>query len=272
MDYEQIEVEDRGAIRVITLSRPEKLNAWTRQMSREMVHAIDDGNDSDAIGAFVFTGSGRAFCAGADIGGEFASRTQPSGDGGSGGEGSGQEQSQSSDQDRRDWVGLVRESKPMVAAINGPAIGVGLTLALPMDYLMAGASARLSARFVKMGLVPELASSHFLVQRCGWGGASDLALSGRIVEADEALAAGLVDAVVPDDELVDAAVTRAQSYAENPPTALRMIKELLTANGSATDLAEIQQRELARLNEAYTSPDHKEAVAAFLEKREPRFR
>ena len=268
MDYEQIEVDDRGPVRVITLTRPEKLNAWTRRMSREMVDAIEDGNASDAIGAFVFTGQGRAFCAGADIGGEFASRPAD-------GEPDGESDSEPDNEPEGgagDWVDLVRRSKPMVAAINGPAVGVGLTLTLPMDYLVAGASARLSARFVKMGLVPELASSHFLVQRCGWGAASDLALSGRMAPADDALAIGLVDKVVPDDELLTTALEHANAYAENPPSAVRLIKELLTANGADTDLRAVQSRELASLNEAFRTDDHKEAVAAFLEKREPRFR
>ncbi len=269
MDYEQIEVEDRGLVRLITLSRPDKLNAWTRRMSRELTDAITSGNDDPAIGAFVFTGAGRAFCAGADIGDEFAGREereQSSGSGGSGGSGGG------GDDTAGDWVGLVRRSKPMVAAINGPAVGVGLTLLLPMDFLMAGSSARLSARFVRMGLVPELASSHFLVQRCGWGQASDLALSGRMVGADEARTIGLIDEVVADDELVDAAIARATTYAQNPPPAVLMIKDLLTRNGAETDLGLVQRRELESLNQAFRTPEHKEAVSAFLEKREPKFR
>ncbi len=265
MDYEQITVEDRGLVRIITRSRPEKLNAWTRRMSREMVDAIDDGNRSDAVGAFVFTGAGRGFCAGADIGGEFASGA------------SADNLDRRDDDDRnrgsdRDWVDLVRTSKPMVAAINGASVGVGLTLVLPMDQLVAGRSAKLSARFVRMGLVPELASSHFLVQRCGWGAASDLALSGRMASADEALALGLVDRVVDDADLLDTAIALAETYAANPPSAVRMIKELLTANGAEPDLAVVQRRESERLREAMRSPDHAEAIAAFMEKREPRFR
>jgi enoyl-CoA hydratase/carnithine racemase len=264
VDYQQIQVEDRELIRLITLDRPDKLNAWTRRMSRELTDAIESGNDDDRIGAFVFTGAGRAFCAGADIGDEFAGQGERAqGERAGGGD---------SDAGAGDWVALVRRSKPMVAALNGAAVGVGLTLVLPMDFLVAGASARLSARFVRMGLVPELASSHYLVQRCGWGGASDLALSGRLVPADEALALRLVDLVVDDAELLAAATARARSYAENPPPAVRMIKELLTVNGSDSDLAEVQRRELERLNEAFRTPEHTEAVQAFLEKREPNFR
>ena len=259
MDYQQIEVEDRGLIRIITLSRPERLNAWTRQMSNEMVHAIDEGNATDDIGAFVFTGAGRAFCAGADIGDEFASGS------------SAQNVDDGASRDR-DWVELVRQSKPMVAAVNGPSVGVGLTMILPMDYIIAGRSGRLSCRFVRMGLVPELASSHFLVQRCGWGAANDLALSGRMVSADDALALRLVDNVVDDDALLDTAVEHALTYAENPPTAVQMIKQLMTENHSDGDLKAAQRRELEQLRVAMRSADHKEAIAAFMEKREPKFR
>jgi enoyl-CoA hydratase/carnithine racemase len=253
--YEQITVEDQGRVRVITLSRPEKLNAWTRQMSAEMSRTVRDGNDDPAIGAFVFTGAGRAFCAGADIGAEFASKPDTSAE----------------EEPPTNWVKLVRQSKPMVAAINGAAIGIGLTLLLPMDFLVAAESAKLSARFVKMGLVPELASSQFLVQRCGWGNASDLALSGRMVLGAEAHELGLIDQVVADEAVLDIAVERALSYAENPAPQLQMIKQLLTDNGNATELDEVQRREGAALQVAFKTPEHREAVAAFLEKRAPNF-
>ncbi len=273
MEYQQIVVEDRGPVRLITMSRPEKLNAWTRRMSRELVDAIDRGNDDDTVGAFVVTGAGRGFCAGADIGAEFASRASAGELDRRSGPADGTTDGPGDDRGGdRDWVALVREAKPMVAAINGPAVGVGLTLALPMDFLVAGRSATLSARFVRMGLVPELASSHFLVQRCGWGGASDLALSGRMVSAEEAAGLGLVDRVVDDEALLDAAIEHAGSYAANPPAASRMIKELLTVNGADPDLVAVQRRETERLAAAMRSAEHAEAIAAFLDKREPRFR
>lgn len=267
MDYEQIAVEDRDLIRIITLNRPEKLNAWTRTMSREMVDAIETGNADSAIGAFVFTGAGRGFCAGADVSDEFASGATARQTGSSDGE-----RSASRPRSGPDWVSLLRSSKPMVAAINGAAVGVGLTMVLPMDQLVAGRSARLSARFVRMGLVPELASSQFLVQRCGWGGASDLALSGRLVSAEDAAALGLVDRVVDDEALLDEAIALATDYAANPPSAVRMIKDLLTANATESDLSLVQSRELEQLQQALASADHAEAIAAFLDKREPRFR
>lgn len=262
--YTQIIVEDRDEVRLITLNRPDKLNAWTPRMSRELVDAFQSGNDEPSVGAFVVTGAGRGFCAGADISEVFAAQIddaqsppdEPVDDG--------------SDADRIDWVELMRSSKPVVAAINGASIGVGLTLVLSMDFLVAHPEAKLSARFVKMGVVPELASSHFLVQRCGWGNASDLALSGRTVLGDEALALGLVDAI--DDDPVEAAIGRARSYAENAPPSLRFVKDLLTQNGSEPDLALVQRRELTALDEAYRTPEHREAVAAFTERRAPKFR
>ena len=264
MGYEQIEVEDRDEVRVVTLHRPDKLNAWTWPMQAELVRALRDGNDDPAVGAFVVTGSGRGFCAGADVTEVFAARGDGAGDGG---DGSGD---RSAVGGAGDWVTLVRASKPVVAAINGPAIGIGVTLVLPMDFLVATPEAKISLRFVKMGVVPELASSHFLVQRCGWGTASDLALSGRTVLGDEALGLGLVDEVA--DDVVGAAIARARSYAENAPASVRLTKRLLTQNAAETDLALVQQREVTALEEAYRTPEHREAIAAFAEKRAPVFR
>ncbi len=252
---QQITVVDRDEIRIITLHRPDRLNAWTPQMHDELVDAFVDGNASPSVGAFVVTGAGRGFCAGADVSQVFAAQLDDA------------PTRQRSDVD---WVALMRTSKPTVAAINGAAIGVGLTLTLSMDFLVAHPEAKLSARFVKMGVVPELASSYFLVQRCGWGAASDLALSGRTVLGHEAAQLGLVDEVA--DDVVEAAVRREASYAENAPPSLRLTKELLTTNGSDPDLAAVQRREMAALAEAYATDEHREAVAAFIEKRRPRFR
>jgi enoyl-CoA hydratase/carnithine racemase len=263
-EYQQIAVEQVGDVLVITLNRPERLNAWTTTMMGELVRAVRGANDDTSVGAVLVTGAGRGFCAGADIGGEFAPGVA----------------AQSRESDRQgpsptaasDWVELCRSSKPLVAAINGPAIGIGLTLVLPFDQLIAAEGAKLSARFVKMGLVPELASSHFLVTRCGFGAASWLALSGTTVLADEALRLGLVDRVVPADRLIEEAMTVAVELAGNPSTQVRMIKQLLSANANETDLALVQRRELDALQVAYATPEHHEAVRAFIEKRPPVFR
>ena len=270
MEYEQITVDDRDEIRIVTLDRPCRLNAWMRRMHAEMVHAFTTGNDDPAIGAFVVTGAGRGFCAGADVSDVFAQQIDDAGTTPGDPPAGNARDDEASDADRVDWVALMRTSKPVVGAINGAAIGVGLTLTLSMDFLVARPDAKLSARFVKMGVVPELASSHFLVQRCGWGMASDLALSGRTVLGTEAHEIGLVDEVA--DDVVAAATARAISYAENAPPSVRFAKDLLTANGTESDLALVQQRELTALKQAYATPEHREAVAAFIEKRPPKFR
>jgi enoyl-CoA hydratase/carnithine racemase len=271
VDYEQITYETRGEIGLITLNRPDRLNAWTRRMSVELADAVTAANDDGSVGAIVFTGAGRGFCAGADIESQFKAQLDGETDltkaeSGQRGGGSGKERRST------DWVQLCRQSKPMVAAINGAAIGLGLTLILPMDRLIASDQAKLSCRFVKMGITPELASSHFLVQRCGWGPASDLALSGRIIPAAEALSVNLIDQVVPHDQLLDAAFERARDYASNPDPQLRMIKQLLTENAAETDLVTVQRREGEALARAFKTPEFAEAVDAFLNKRPAKFR
>ncbi len=259
MGYETILTEMRGDVQVITMNRPERLNAWTYQMGGELRQAIEAANADPAVSAVVLTGAGRGFCAGADIEAVFKAQADGEGDSGRG-------------DGPRDWVGLVRESKPLVAAINGAAIGVGLTQILPMDYLVAASGAKLSLRFVKMGIVPELASSHFLFARVGFGQASELMLTGKTIPAEEALSVGLVDKVVDADVLLETACETAAAMGENSPSALRQIKQLITANASETDLVAVQKREIDALNQAYQSPEHKEAIAAFMEKRAPDFK
>jgi enoyl-CoA hydratase/carnithine racemase len=259
VDYEQILQEQRDDIVVLTLNRPDKLNAWTPRMSAELVDAIEAADADASVGAVVVTGAGRGFCAGADISAVFDA--QLSGDA-----------SSAAPARVRDWVELVRSTKPIVAAVNGPAIGVGLTMILPFDRIVAGENAKLSVRFVKMGLVPELASSSILPQRCGFGAASDLMLSGRTVLGPEAVALGLADECVADEAVLDTAIERARSYAENPTPQLRWIKQLISQNANEVDTRAVQRRELEALQQAYSTPEHKEAVAAFLEKRKPNFR
>ncbi len=258
MQYEQIEHERRDGVLLLTLNRPERLNAWTPRMSAELAHAISGANDDAGIGAIVVTGAGRGFCAGADIEATFHARLE-------------NERDRDGTSDDLDWVALVREAKPLIAAINGAAVGVGITMVLPFDVLIASERARLGMFFVKMGLVPELASSHYLVQRMGFGRASEACLSGRLYSAQEAFDNHLVDRLVTADELLPSALALAQQIAENPRPQLRMVKRLLSQNGCETDLSLVQEREMTLLRECYQSPEHKEAVQAFLEKRTPKF-
>lgn len=258
MAYETILTEQADGLLTITLNRPERLNAWTYEMAGELTEAIEAANADDDVIALVLTGAGRGFCAGADVNDVFKAQAE----GGA----------PSDNRRSTNWVELVRGSKPMVAAVNGAAIGVGLTQILPMDYIMAAQGAKLSARFIQMGLVPELASSHFLALRCGFGHASRLMLSGRTILAEEACRIGLVDEVTTPDQLLPAARDVAREMGENPQAALRMVKALITDNFSESDNTLVQRREMEALTTCYASPEHKEAIAAFLEKRAPDFK
>lgn len=268
--YDTIRVEPAGEVVEIVLDRPERMNAWTPHMAEELADAIGRANDDPTVGAIVLRGDGRHFCAGADMDEVFQTRidgTDPGTDtaGGSGG--------MPAD---LDWVGLMRSSKPIVAAIHGAAVGIGITMVLPADVIVATTDAKIGIVFIKVGLVPELASSQFLVQRVGWGMASELCLTGRIVRGDEAARIGLVDHVVEAADGADAVRTRATELASeiaaNPTPQALMIKRLLTENMVSDDLRAIQSLESELLRECWTTPEHAEAVAAFREKRAPRFR
>ncbi len=257
-DFATITTALDARVLLITLNRPDKLNAWTYQMGAELRAAILAANADDAIEAIVLTGAGRGFCAGADIEQVFDAQSKA-------------EPPFKHEARAEAWVALVRASKPIVAAINGAAIGIGLTQVLPCDHIVCADDARLSLRFVKLGLVPELASSYFVVQRCGFGAASELMLTGRTVDGSEAEALGLVDRVVPAGDLLDTALAVARSMGENPQAALAEIKALLTLNGADCDLERVQAREFAALDRCYASAEHREAIDAFLEKRTPDF-
>jgi enoyl-CoA hydratase/carnithine racemase len=266
VDYTQITVADDGPITVITLNRPDRLNAWTPRMAEEQVHAIQAANDDARVGAIVMTGAGRGFCAGADMEATFQTRidgTDPGNDtaGGVGGMPKG-----------LDWVSFLRQSKPIVCAVNGAAVGIGVTMCLPADQIVASTSAKFGMGFIKMGIVPELASTTLLTARVGFGRASDLCLSGRLLTGTEAHAIGLADRLAEPDDLMSTAIEVARSYAANPDRQLQMVKQLLTDNLFEADLMVAQRREMACLSECWTTPEHKEAVAAFMGKRPPVFR
>jgi enoyl-CoA hydratase/carnithine racemase len=256
--FQTILHEQRGDVVVLTLNRPDRLNAWTPLMSAELCEAIEAADADRSVGAVVLTGAGRAFCAGADIADVFDAQLQGDANAGV--------------VRGRDWIDLIRSTKPIVAAVNGAVIGMGLTMILPFDRIVVARGAKLSVRFVKLGLVPELASSLYLPMRCGLGVASDLMLSGRTIQAEEAVALRVADELADPETVLDVAIERAQSYAENPTPPLRWIKQLLTQNVNETDPLAAQRRELELLMQAYATPEHKEAVAAFLEKRPPVFR
>lgn len=166
---------------------------------------------------------------------------------------------------------LIQRSKPSVAAVNGYAIGVGLTMILPCDVRIASENAKVSIRFVKVGLVPELGSTRLLAQHVGLGNATDMCLTGRMVDAAEAHHMGLVLGVTKPEELLEAAVAKAEELANNPTDVVLTIKDLLAKNALDPNLESVMEREGTRDRMARKWPSHSEAVKAFLEKRDPKF-
>ena len=209
MDYTQIDLDVSDRIATLTLDRPEVLNAFTGTMMAEMIDAFDRTDADDSVRAVIVTGRGRGFCAGADLsgGGETFSR-------GGGGEPTGDEGVP------RDGGGLVslrifESKKPVIAAVNGAAVGVGVTMTLPMDIRLASENARFGFVFARRGIVPEAASSWFLPRAVGLQQAAEWVYTGRVFSAQEALAGGLVRSVHPADELLPAARALATEIAEN---------------------------------------------------------
>ena len=266
MSFETIKYEVDGNLAIITLNRPEKLNAWLPKMAAEKIDALHMANDDPNIGAIIITGEGRAFCAGADIKQAFAADLEKAEKG---------EATRPRTREQAagvDWVGEVRRAKPVIAAINGIAVGVGITLALPADIIIASEEAQIGMFFVKMGLVPELGSSHFLVQRVGYGKAHEMCLTAQLYEAQECGDMGLVDHVVPADQLMAKAYELGNMISQNPSPQLRMVKQLLDDNGCENNLVEVQGREGDALAACRKLPEHKEAVMAFVEQRKPDFK
>jgi enoyl-CoA hydratase/carnithine racemase len=262
LDYEQIIVERRGRVALVTLNRPAKLNAWTPRMMTEYRDAIERANTDPDIGSIVMTGAGRAFCAGADIGEVFNTQI----------EGSDKQPEPQGSRRAEDYLGFLgRMTKPTIAAINGAAVGIGITQVLPFDIRIASAEARIGFFFVRMGLVPELGSSSFLPRLVGAGRALEWCLTGRMITAAEARDGGLVTEVLNPDALLDRALALGEELAERPLDAVQLIRSLLRDNAHEPDFREVTRREGDALRLAYASPQHHEAVKAFLEKRKPNF-
>ena len=260
MSHEMILTETQGRVGIITFNRPDKLNAMHDTMMGEMRDQIIAWNDDSGIGAIVITGAGRAFCAGADVGGWNRDI----------------EQREKGEEPRRrarngSWVIFAQQSKPLICAINGPCIGAGLTITLPCDVRIASEQARLSMRFIRMGIFPELASTHLLAHIVGIGNAMELMLSGKIIDGTEAARISLVNRVVPHEKLMEEAIAIAQEIAFNPAELVMAAKRVAWQNLDEGDIPTIQQREGVELAAAVASPPFKEAVRAFLEKRQPDF-
>lgn len=261
--YATISLERDDAVATITLDRPDRLNAFTDAMLEELVDAFDRTDADDDIRAVIVTGRGRAFCAGADLGaGEATFERDPE---------------PFSMERHADGGGVLARRifdsvKPVIGAINGPAVGIGITMTLPMDVRLMADTARAGFVFARRGLVPEACSSFFLPRVVGITQAAEWVFSGRIFGADEALAGGLVRSVHPAEELLPAARALAAEFAEGKSAvavaiARRMLWQML-ADGDPVAAHEADSEALHFLG---GSDDVREGVTAFLEKRDAAF-
>ncbi len=263
-----LEVED--GIATLTLNRPDKLNAFTAQMRDDLIAAFDATDADDAVRAVIVTGAGRAFCAGADLssGGntfDYASRAEAR-----------REETRVGDT-YRDGGGLVtlriyRSLKPVIAAVNGPAVGIGMTMQLPMDIRLASTDARFGFVFARRGIVPEAASSYFLPRIVGISQALEWCYSGRVFSAQEALAGRLVSKVVPPDQLLPTARAIAQEIVENTSAvSVALIRQMMWKMLGADHPMEAHKIDSRGIYARGQSSDVKEGVVSFLEKRPPQF-
>jgi enoyl-CoA hydratase/carnithine racemase len=277
MSYETITYEISECILTITLNRPEKLNAFTAVMARELIDAFERADADDEVRAIIVTGAGRAFCAGADLsaGGatfdRMARRDRPALSKGPDGS------PDLSDEAARDGGGRVSlrifsSLKPVIAAVNGPAVGVGVTMQLPMDIRIASRDARFGFVFARRGIVCEACSSWFLPRIVGISKALEWNFSGRVFSAEEALAARLVNAVHPPGDLIPAARAVAREIADNTaPVSVALIRQMMWRMLGADDPMEAHKVDSRAIFARGASADVREGVTAFLEKRAPQF-
>ena len=259
MGYKYILSEVRNRVGVITLNQPEKLNAMSGEMQKEYMEQVREWNDDSMVGSILFTGSGRAFSSGADIARFEANVANATSEG------------SNFASNAFEWITLARESKPIICAINGVAVGMGITFTLPCDIRVAAETARMSFRFVRIGLTPEFASTHYLINLVGLGKGMELMLTGKFVESDEALQIGLVNHVYPDNQFFEKSLALAAEIGHCPDWQLRMTKRLMYENYLENDTRKIVTHENDIFKKATRTKAHSEALMAFREKREPNY-
>ena len=256
MSHQMLLTEQRGRVAIATMNRPDRYNAMHPTMLSELFGQVQEWNTDKSVGAIIVTGAGKAFCAGADIGG-WAQGTGPG--------------TNERTVNFSDWIEVASTSKPIIAAVNGDAVGWGLTMTLICDVRVASEKARLSARFLRAGVTPELGSSVMLPRIVGWGHAMEMILTARLYSAQDSLTLGLVTHVYPHDQLIDEAVKLGAEMAFNPTQGALDAKALLWANVHDNCFDKARERETATFRAAMQRPTFKEATQAFMEKRQPDF-
>jgi enoyl-CoA hydratase/carnithine racemase len=268
MAYEALLYDAVDGILTLTLNRPEKLNAFTDTMARELMDAFDRADADDAIRAVIVTGAGRAFCAGADLSAGAATFDAAA---------RGRARPDIDDPSIRDTGGRVtlrifQSLKPVIAAVNGPAVGIGVTMQLAMDMRLASEAARFGFVFARRGIVPEAASSWFLPRIVGLPTALEWCFTGRVFPAAEALQAGLVRSVHAPDDLLPAARALAREIADNTaPVSVALTRQMLWRLSAARDPMEAHRIDSRAIFTRGMGPDAAEGVTSFLEKRTPHY-
>ncbi|WP_366654140.1 enoyl-CoA hydratase [Fodinicurvata sp. EGI_FJ10296] len=254
MAYETIIVETRGKVGLITLNRPKALNALNKALIAEMTQAVEAFESDDAVGAIVLTGSEKAFAAGADIK-EMASKTFIEAYG---------------ENFIADWQALTRARKPVIAAVQGYALGGGCEIAMMCDFILAGESAKFGQPEITIGTIPGSGGTQRLTRFVGKSKAMEMCLTGRMMDAAEAERCGLVSRVVPDAELVDEAVKVGERIADMSRPSVMMTKEAIN-RAYETTMAEGLLFERRLFHATFGTEDQKEGMAAFSQKRQPTF-
>ncbi|MGK0168958.1 MAG: enoyl-CoA hydratase/carnithine racemase [Gammaproteobacteria bacterium] len=262
--YETIRYEIEQGVLTITLNRPERLNAFNSQMRDELLDALDKADADDDVRAIVFTGEGRGFCAGADLGGggaTFSDKRDKSGD-------------QFPDRDGGGTLTLRLFNclKPLIAAINGPAVGIGITMTLPMDFRLATKGSKMGFVFTRRAIAMEAASSWFLPRLVGPGQAMEWVLTGRVFEAEEGLAGGLLRSVHEPEDLLPAAYEIAQEIVQNTaPVSVALCRQMMWKMLTESHPMAAHRIDTSAIKHCGTLPDAKEGVESFLEKRPAQF-
>ena len=271
MKFETIKYEVKDKILTITLNRPDRLNAFTGQMMNDLISAFDSASNDDEVRVVIVTGEGRGFCAGADLGAGEATFNRD-------------ENPRAKKTDNKENLEWLRDgggrttlaiydcSKPIIAAINGPAVGVGVTMTLPMDIRLASEEAKFGFVFARRGLVPEAASSWFLPRIVGISKSLEWTFSGKVFDAEEALNGGLIRSIHSKDSLLDEAKKIANEIIENTsPVSVSMTRQMLWKMLGADHPMEAHKVDSRAIYELGKGQDTKEGVNSFLEKRPPEF-
>ena len=272
MEFECILYDVKDKVLTITLNRPDRLNAYTGQMQSNLIEAFDKAGKDDDIRAIIVTGAGRGFCAGADLGagGNTFNREVRNNKGET--EGIKDDPEWMRDGGGRTTLAIFDCPKPIIAAFNGPAVGVGVTMTLPMDIRIASEEAKFGFVFARRGLVPEAASSWFLPRVVGINKALEWTFSGRVFSPEEAKEGGLIRSIHPADKLLEEANKIAQEIVENTSAvSVAMTRQMLWRLLGADHPMEAHKVDSRAIYELGQGGDAKEGVESFLEKRPPEF-